>query len=78
MSRFMHERFFNSEAECRQVTEFESLPGHPPFASFTVYGNAEQPARLDLYKSAKPAHNERPVAIYVRTEGALALQTAAP
>ena len=65
--RFGRERFFNEPHECSAARAINDIADAPPFASFTLYGDAlHWPDRLDLYRNAKPAHDEGPVAVYDR------------
>lgn len=65
--KFPRERYFNTPVECFLLRTVQGLTDAPPFESYVLYGPDEfQPLRLDLYRSARPAHDERPVAIYDR------------
>lgn len=64
---FYREIFMNEPEDVRWVRSTH-LRGKrlPPFASFTLAGNEDSPARLDLYTSRKPEYNERPVVVFVQ------------
>jgi len=76
MTKFHRERFFNEPGECFLLRTVQGLHDAPPFASYVTYGDdLFQPLRLDLYRSARPAHNEQHVAIYDRVGQVLKLRT---
>lgn len=63
--RFLHEQFFNVPSDCAWLREtaLKHLET-PPFQSFTLYGNVDSPARIDLYAKFRPNHDDHPIAVY--------------
>ncbi len=67
----------NEPKECDWLrsTHLSVALGVPAFASFTLAGNEDSPARLDLYTRKAPEYNDRPVAVFAMNEdGQLTLQ----
>lgn len=63
--RFHHEQFLNEVGDCEWLSSTHLKALSPPaFKAFTLYGNEDCPARLDLFLSAKPEYNTKPVAVY--------------
>lgn len=64
MARFHREQFLNTPADCAWLRETHLKDTTvPTFGSFTLYGNEDAPARLDLFPMSKPEYNTEPCAV---------------
>lgn len=66
MAQFLRTQLFTLPTECTVLRTQHSAVADVKFQSFTLHGVDEAPAQLDLYASASPAYNERPIAVFVR------------
>lgn len=67
MTRFHREIFLNTPEDCKWLRGVH-VKDAPPFLSYTLAGNEDSPARVDLYASREPEYNEQPIAVYEPNE----------
>ena len=72
----MNQEFLNHPDDVNWLAAFALRDMNPPeFGSYLIYGNEDDPSRLDLYSSNDPRYSDTPVAVYaVNALGYLELQ----